>query len=486
MEFQNTEKCPHCEEQGQTYFLRYFYLSLEEAIYKCGNSKCLYPFHHFVFKNLTDKTVYYYEEVEDGTNDIMLKVSMGEQNKYKSANPMRTELFSESQHNPDIESYDFDIFDFMNDSAPAPSTSKATTTKPNDHFLDFLDEIPTTSANDNENNLDASGVDSFIDNLLNSTPSTSTIIWPSQQNSPPRTEELKLSKAVKHIEKVKERKKMKEEKPQETFLQRVRKTRAAQSTNKRKQTVAEKINTLVSTAQNLRPSQFVNQLKSLDLKNSNSSFLRTLVKVKQDSKSEAPSSNVEVKNEPINASNVIEPAKPTQAKKRRPTQKEKNEIMVEKKVPKPRKKPLKRPTATATILKAEPVDNGPTETDMVPEENESIAKSLSSIPVTIDLSRISLPKIDKQEIDTTIQMKETAKKSVKRTRKKKTEVELPEPKRVKMEQLDGGLTDLLMTMNTQNCAPNGKKHQINQIVDLIFNNYSFRNDCGTCCYCLTN
>lgn len=404
----------------------------------------------------TDKKVYYYEEVEDGTNDIMLKVSMDGQNKHKSANPMRTELFSESQHNPDIESYDFDIFDFINDNAPALSTSKATTSKPNDDYLDFLDEIPNTSANASENNLDASDVDSFIENLLNSTPSTSTTIWPEQQNSPPKTEKVKLSKAVEHIKKVKGRKKVKEEKPQETFLQRVCKTKAAPSTNKRKQTATEKVNTLVSAAQNLRPTQFVNQLKSLDLKNSNSGFLRTLAKVKEDNKGTVLSSNVELKDEPINTSSIAAPTKPAQTKKRRSIRKETNELMVEKKEPKPRKKPVKRHAKVAAkdvIVKTEPVDIGPTETR-----------------VTIDISRISLPKMDKKEMDMIIQINETPKKTAKRPRKKKTEVIQPEAKRLKIEQLDKGLKDSPTTINTQN----------DRIFKLIFNKIvHLPNDCST-------
>lgn len=384
---------------------------------------------------------------------------MNGQNKYKSANPMRTELFSESQHNPDIESYDFDFLDFMNDNASAPSTSLATATKPNDDFFAFLNEIPNASANTNDNNFDANGIDSFIDNLLNSTPSTSATIWPNQQNSPPKTEEFKLSKAMEHIEKVKGRKKVKEERPQETFLQRVCQTKATQSTNKRKQTATEKVSALVSSAHNLRPTQFVNQLKSLDFKNSNSSFLRTLAKVKEDTNSEAPSSNVEVKDEPTI---------PAQMKKRRRIQKDENELTAGKTAAKPRKKPVKRPikvAATTTVVKAEPIDNRSTEILVIPDENKSIAKSLDSIPITIDLSRILLPKIEGKEMKTTIQMNNTQEKNIKRPRKKKAKQ--PEPKQIKIEQLSDVSIDSSTTTDTQNDVKIGKKHQINRFLNLI-------------------
>lgn len=438
--FQNTEKCPQCGEQGQTYFLRYFYLSLEEAIYKCGNSHCLYPNHHFVFKNLKDKTVYYYQEVEDGTNDIMLKVSMDGQNKYSSANPMRTELFSESQRNPDIESYDFDLFDFLADNdTPAPSSSNIVP-EPSDDYLDFLNEIPNTSTNANESNLGKSGVDSFIENLLEIDTTSTSNIWPNQQG---KTEKVTLSKCMEHIERVKGRKKVKEEKPQETFLQKVRKTKATQSTANKKQTMTEKVNTIVSSAQNLRPTQFVNQLKLLDLKNSNSSFLRTLAKIKQDNENGASSKISEVRDKSIDAPSIAEPVKLAQTKRKRSTTKEKKELKVNKKEPKPRKTPVRRSAkqvATATVVKTEPVDNKLTE-PVVAENDMSLG-----IPIAIDLSRISVPEMNGKALS-------TPKILTKRSRRKKTEVELPKPKKIKNEQLDGSMAESPTTTNIQNDIP---------------------------------
>lgn len=56
--------------------MRFFYLNLEEAIYKCANGQCFYPFEQFRFKNVKDNTVYFYEEVEDSSKSVFLKVNL--------------------------------------------------------------------------------------------------------------------------------------------------------------------------------------------------------------------------------------------------------------------------------------------------------------------------------------------------------------------------------------------------------------------------
>lgn len=56
--------CPKCWSRNQQSNVRYMYINMSEAIYKCEAANCMYPFRNFKFKNYTDKTVYYYTALE--------------------------------------------------------------------------------------------------------------------------------------------------------------------------------------------------------------------------------------------------------------------------------------------------------------------------------------------------------------------------------------------------------------------------------------
>lgn len=56
--------CPKCWSRNQQSSVRYMYINLNEAIYKCESASCMYPFRNFKFKNYTDKTVYYYTALD--------------------------------------------------------------------------------------------------------------------------------------------------------------------------------------------------------------------------------------------------------------------------------------------------------------------------------------------------------------------------------------------------------------------------------------
>ncbi|XP_059608988.1 SUMO-specific isopeptidase USPL1-like [Phlebotomus argentipes] len=53
--------CPECCEKNQKSGLRFMFVNEEEAVFKCESSDCLYPFREFIFKNITDNTVYRYQ-----------------------------------------------------------------------------------------------------------------------------------------------------------------------------------------------------------------------------------------------------------------------------------------------------------------------------------------------------------------------------------------------------------------------------------------
>lgn len=62
---EDTEPCPNCLARSQSSNVRYMYVNLQEAIYKCEAPNCMYPFQNFKFKNYTDNTVYVYTSAEE-------------------------------------------------------------------------------------------------------------------------------------------------------------------------------------------------------------------------------------------------------------------------------------------------------------------------------------------------------------------------------------------------------------------------------------
>uniref|UniRef100_A0A336LKJ7 CSON009972 protein n=1 Tax=Culicoides sonorensis TaxID=179676 RepID=A0A336LKJ7_CULSO len=63
------EPCPECAKIGKTFNLRYMYLNLEEAVYKCSSPDCMFPYRNFKFKNFTDQTVYKYKIISSENDE---------------------------------------------------------------------------------------------------------------------------------------------------------------------------------------------------------------------------------------------------------------------------------------------------------------------------------------------------------------------------------------------------------------------------------
>lgn len=279
--------------------LRYFYLSLEEAIYKCENSTCLYPFDHFIFKRLSDNKVYYYEEIiENGGREVFLRVPLDGQSINHSKNPLSTKLFSDSQRNPDIESYDCDFSDLFDDIdiEPAPESQKpSTSTVENPDFLEFLDDVMPSSCNDKV--LDDNGINGMIDNMLRDSPLksiTPTKVEKTERSTP--LPEVTLSKCIKHIEKKKNLKNYKiSEKSQQTFESALKKVRTGQAqmptmtSVKPESTIQTKLKpkeisqvaSMIKSTSNFRPTELANRLKSMDISKTSSSFLRQYMQTKE-------------------------------------------------------------------------------------------------------------------------------------------------------------------------------------------------------------
>lgn len=200
----------------------------------------------------------------------------------RSSNPLSTKLFTDSQRNNDIESYDFDLDEFLDN-------LNTDTSDEHEDVLSFFNDLPKKDKNENENKtgqLTENDVDRILHEVLNeptAIPSTSTGITANSQS------DVKLTKCMEHIKKNKEKLKAKVTAPKKTFLQQIDKTKAGPSkSNTPNNTIKEKVEKIISSSQNLRPTALLNQLKSLDLKNSNSCFIRQLVKIKGETTESGP------------------------------------------------------------------------------------------------------------------------------------------------------------------------------------------------------
>lgn len=379
--------------------MRFFYLSLEEAIYKCENATCFYPFEHFTFKRLSDNKLYYYEEIQDNGREVFLRVPLDGQGINESINPLSTKLFCDSQRNPDIENYDCDFSDLFDDNyfEEAPETQKpSTSVAENPDFLEFLDvgmEQRTDVTNDKV--LEDNGINGIIDKMLIDSPlkNTSTTNSAKTKCSKPKPV-AKLSKCIKHIEKAKNSKSPhKSEKPPKTFAAALKKVRTGQNQSvseipvvkceseiktELKPNEIKRVVSMIKSTSKLRPTELANTLKSIDI-STTSNFLRQYMKTKEnqlfsdetscstnstiDSKSmisllpsTSPQIDSEVEQKPITVPHASENAKTTkQTKPRRAAQKKQKDSTdtVEKVQKKERKPRVTKPKKSV----AEPVND---------------------------------------------------------------------------------------------------------------------------------
>lgn len=272
--------------------------------------------------------MYYYEEVLDGGREAIFRVPLDDQPIYQSKNPLSTKLFCDSQRNPDIESYSCDFSDLLNELEPEPepkSQPESKSAEVNLDFLEFLDDTTPADLNTDQV-LNENGVDDLIDNLLKESPNT-TPIKPVKTVSDKKSKavaskartEVKLSKAIEHIEKAKSSKSQKSrEKPAETFSTAIRKARKSQSKAKAKESpvktesepepeqlqpkpqqvlATKKLTTTLKSASVLRPTALAMQLSSMDFTKINSDFLRQYMKSKEDKLFENEPSILDMSNE---------------------------------------------------------------------------------------------------------------------------------------------------------------------------------------------
>lgn len=102
-------------ETGQQRFLKYLYVNIDEAVYKCESSSCLYPFRDFRYKNYADRTIFRYERIS-GTDE-----GKSEQKIFTSP----TKIESDDMDNFNLNWLDNSFTDELDSILTTPSEEKA-------------------------------------------------------------------------------------------------------------------------------------------------------------------------------------------------------------------------------------------------------------------------------------------------------------------------------------------------------------------------
>ena len=72
--------CPKCAENNKQKHVRYMFINMDEAIFKCEGDDCMFPYKNFKFKDYSNNTVYRYvkdcEYVEECPNMSALESNM--------------------------------------------------------------------------------------------------------------------------------------------------------------------------------------------------------------------------------------------------------------------------------------------------------------------------------------------------------------------------------------------------------------------------
>ncbi|XP_058463930.1 uncharacterized protein LOC131438129 [Malaya genurostris] len=62
---EKSETCPKCLSQNRQSSVRYMFINMKEAIFKCEAVNCMFPFRNFKYKNYIEQSVYYYQSDAD-------------------------------------------------------------------------------------------------------------------------------------------------------------------------------------------------------------------------------------------------------------------------------------------------------------------------------------------------------------------------------------------------------------------------------------
>uniref|UniRef100_A0A240PL01 Uncharacterized protein n=1 Tax=Anopheles epiroticus TaxID=199890 RepID=A0A240PL01_9DIPT len=151
--------CPRCLERNRQSMVRYLFLNLSEAIFKCEAADCMYPFRNFKFKNFEESTVYRYQ--------------LNSQNEFDTnfASNFSTECYSYYSSIDHVASVDFNLDFLSSDGATELQPQKALAAEPSSKAQ------PPPAAHEN---LSTCFDTRFIDDILQD-------LFPSTTNPMPKT-----------------------------------------------------------------------------------------------------------------------------------------------------------------------------------------------------------------------------------------------------------------------------------------------------------
>lgn len=186
--FQATEICPNCKSLGIENQLRYFYVNLDEALWKCSGATCLYPFDKFRFKNFANNTVYYYEKIADEATQPDAKVKKGDQQHGGTMSPLKSEvngkqikkspvkktedltkIETHTNSSSSIDDFDFDAFTAEFFKADSPEETQSSFKSDFDLMDGFgcQPEYKTHTSQPAEEQFDVNSLNDMLDDLIN-------------------------------------------------------------------------------------------------------------------------------------------------------------------------------------------------------------------------------------------------------------------------------------------------------------------------------
>lgn len=154
---EDTVPCPKCIARNRKSSVRYMYVNIQEAIYKCESPECMYPFQNFKFKNYTDNTVYFYISAEETSganlNDFESSIA-------SEVSPAQLKIETLQTDNSPM-AIDFSLH-FFSPERVTDNSVKPPEHTPNDTSVNIFDS-PTLSYKNLVQDFDTG----FIDDLLN-------------------------------------------------------------------------------------------------------------------------------------------------------------------------------------------------------------------------------------------------------------------------------------------------------------------------------
>lgn len=278
-------------------------MNMDEAVYKCANPLCLYPFKDFRFRSIKDKSVYFYQKSEHSTDATVPFETSDKIGYVEPASLITSNDWFPTQNNTDIEHFidlNSDTSFLNSDAQPLDSliTPQFTATFEGSANATVINASAQTTAN---KIVGQDGVFELLDNIFDELGSNSQqtqnlnneIVFMPQVPTTSATQnvasEAKLSKCFKHMESAKQKKQTKTRK--NTMNESKKNSTANKSSTHATKLIVDtakmpiKITPpakTVYTQTNARPSALLEQINKHDFSQSKSLFMQEYAKTQNE------------------------------------------------------------------------------------------------------------------------------------------------------------------------------------------------------------